>query len=135
MPDYECACIDVDVDGSPGFHSATMRIARKQHKCCECGRVIEPREKYEYVTGKWARERSVYKTCPDCLSVREAFMCGSYYYTQVWEYVNEHLVEMGGKIASDCLLSLTKRARELACDMIQEIWDEDDWEKEGYPDA
>ena len=41
-------------------------IAKKTHKCCECGGNIKPGEKYYRATGVWDGELSSFKICPDC---------------------------------------------------------------------
>jgi hypothetical protein len=51
-----------------------IRKARKQHKCCECGNVINIGENYQYVSGIWDGEPSSYKTCESCSSVRDSFI-------------------------------------------------------------
>lgn len=47
-------------------------IARKRHRCCECGAVIEPGTQYQNISmlqeGVWFR----YKTCEACADLRDA---------------------------------------------------------------
>jgi len=118
-----CSCIYVEDYDEPEFYSATERKARKEHSCCECGRTIEPKEKYEHVSGKWD-DIQTYKTCLDCVSVRKSFFCEGYYHLNIWESVGEHLLEIDGELSSECLLSLTPRAREKVCDIIEEVFEE-----------
>lgn len=50
----DCACVYVDIgDAMPEFFKARNRLAIKEHKCCECRRIIKPPEGYEYASGKW----------------------------------------------------------------------------------
>ena len=63
-----CYC---DYD-QPAFYSATVRTAKKQHKCCECGHTIEPGEKYENVAGKWDGRIGSYHTCEACADLRDS---------------------------------------------------------------
>ncbi len=95
-------------------------IAKKPHKCCECGRIIEPGEKYIRESGKWTGEFSVYKTCIDCFSVREEMFCEGYLYTTLWENVCEYLRDVDYEISEKCLLTLTPRARNMILDIIEE---------------
>lgn len=37
----------------PDFYSHSDPVARKAHKCCECGVAIDKGEKHFFVTGKW----------------------------------------------------------------------------------
>lgn len=64
--DYDCSC---DYDPAE-VYSATIRTARKQHKCYECSGTIIPGEKYEYVFGKWEGDVSYFKTCSHCVDLR-----------------------------------------------------------------
>ncbi len=55
------------------FRRETEPIARKEHKCCECGRTIKIGEKYSYFVGLWGdyysyddNQFDVFKTCLEC---------------------------------------------------------------------
>lgn len=37
----------------PKFYDERLVTARKPHKCCETGRIIQPGERYWRITGKW----------------------------------------------------------------------------------
>lgn len=62
----ECYC---DYD-APSVYNKTTPKARKQHKCYECGSVIDAGEKYENVFGVWDGDGSTFKTCSRCLDLR-----------------------------------------------------------------
>jgi len=129
-----CACaIDFDVDHvAAEFVSESRRTARVSHTCTECGRVIKPGEAYEQVFGKWDRHVSLYKTCADCLSLRNALFCGSWYYGMIRETILNELPCNEGLISSDCILQLTLAARDWLLGAIQEYWDNDpDEDEEG----
>jgi hypothetical protein len=66
MSDY-CYCDYVP----PSVCNDEMRKARKEHRCCACGRTIRAGEAYEHVWGIWDGEPSTYKTCSHCLALRE----------------------------------------------------------------
>lgn len=55
----------------PSFCETEIRVARKEHKCCECGVVIGRGEKYEHVTGVWDGDIASFKTCSHCRELRE----------------------------------------------------------------
>ena len=85
-----CYC---DYD-APEFHLTRERTARKQHKCCECGHVIEPGERYEHVTGKWDGHIGTFHTCLPCSELRDALADGTggcFQYgglsEEYWEYL------------------------------------------------
>jgi hypothetical protein len=109
--------------------SATKPRARKRHCCSECSRTIEPGETYERTWGKFDGGVETYKTCVDCLSVRDSFFCDGWGYTVVWQDLQEHLSEVvrfGDGVSSDCMAPLTKAARDKVCDLIEEIWEDMD---------
>lgn len=51
---------------SPSFYNESYPKARKQHRCCECGRAIAKGEKYRRVSGKWEGDLATYSTCRRC---------------------------------------------------------------------
>lgn len=48
-----------------------VTAARKDHKCSECSRVIKAGESYEFVFGIAEGEGHTYKTCTQCLALRD----------------------------------------------------------------
>ena len=66
-----------DVDG-PSVSTTKIRVARKSHKCGECGREIKPGKKYEHVSGCWEGTWDVFKTCIGCRNARRNHICGGY---------------------------------------------------------
>ena len=111
-------------DDQVEFHNATVQTARKSHTCCECGREILPSERYEYVVGVWDGDFTIYKTCFDCLSIRNEFFCEGWFYSAMKEYLHEHIQAMQGQISEDCLCDLTSRGRAIVCDMIEDVWED-----------
>jgi len=119
----DCACqIDIDIDGSCDFMSQKIVKARKQHKCCECYRDIYPDEKYEYVSGVWEGNFDVYKTCIDCTSIRKALFC-TYYFTELYEDLYNHLEDIDGIISEECMLMMTIPARIKVADMLDDYYE------------
>jgi len=118
----KCDCIYIDAMDSDGpeCFSETRPIAKKVHTCSECGRIIESGEEYAYETGKWNGEFEVYKTCEDCLSIREAMFCEKWEYTNLWNNLVQYLQDIDYEISEDCLLELTPRARNMILDIIDE---------------
>ena len=105
-----CSCIYVgEPDYGPEFFSATEPKARKAHACGECGRQIQPGERYEYVCGKWDGDMLTYKTCVDCLSIRNAFFCEAYTFGDIWSRVRDHFSE-GASVKPECVVELTPAA-------------------------
>ena len=124
----DCACVYVDEYSSPlDFYSEKINTAYKKHKCSECGRVINPGEKYERVAGKWDGDFSTYKTCQDCLSLRETFFCRGYAFSWLWHDFREFVADCGGEINFSDISKLSPRAREKVCDMLEEYWENQDY--------
>jgi len=124
-----CSCIVVDDYDLPDFYVSETRRARKEYKCGECRRQIQSGETYEHVRGKWDGAITVYRTCVDCLSVRNSFFCDGFVHGNIWEVLEEHLDELvrfGNGVADSCIAPLTPRAREQVCDFVEEIWSEMD---------
>jgi hypothetical protein len=96
----------------------------------ECNRVIAKGELYEYVFTHFDGDHETYKTCVDCLSVRDSFFCQGWGFGQIWGDLGEHLVDViwrgNGGVSSDCMTPLTVAARERVCDMIERIWADHD---------
>ena len=66
---YDCDC-SWD-DDAPTIYRKSEHTARKEHRCCECGRTIRPGERHEYVFGIWDGRAETCSTCTHCLSIRE----------------------------------------------------------------
>lgn len=62
-----------DAEG-PEFVDTRHVTARKNHKCCECGREIASGETYERTAGKWDSNFYVFKTCEQCEDLRDALV-------------------------------------------------------------
>jgi hypothetical protein len=119
----DCACVLVDVYGLAEVYRSSMRKARKAHKCSECHQAIAIGERYEYVFGVWNGVWNTYKTCPDCLEVREEFFCSGYYHGRLWENLGEHIFDCGFTIPiMDQIAQLPELARDKACHMVEETW-------------
>jgi len=121
-----CDCILVWHLDENEFNKHSIRRARKEHKCEECGKAIHPDDQYEYWAAKSEGQFWTAKTCLDCKSIRDAFYCEGWIFGKVLEKLREYLQEVNGKVSDSCLLSLTPKARDRVCDMIQEVWDEED---------
>lgn len=66
----DCYC---DFDGYVIAYNRAIRTARKEHKCYECGRKIEPGNGYENVSAIWERGEpwQTVKTCGNCVNLRD----------------------------------------------------------------
>lgn len=50
----------------PEVFESKLIVARKDHKCCECGSIIKPGHSYESGKGLWDHKWYTYKTCSAC---------------------------------------------------------------------
>lgn len=64
-----CDCGD---DGYAELYQSTMRKARKEHRCRECGNTIKPGEMYEYTVIVFDGDFSTKKTCEKCSDLAES---------------------------------------------------------------
>lgn len=63
----ECYC---DYEAFSVYRQA-IHVARKQHKCYECGAAILPGDRYESAFGVYDGEPHTMATCPLCLDLRQ----------------------------------------------------------------
>lgn len=49
-----------------------MVRARKEHRCCECGNIIQKGWLYERISGIWDGRPSRFKTCIYCMCIRKS---------------------------------------------------------------
>lgn len=117
-----CSCVYMDRVDMPSFVKERYPIARVEHQCCECDRIMEIGERYEVISGVWDGSFSRFKTCLNCVSVREEFFCDWYTHGEIWEALGEHIRSVGGHVDGDCISRLTGRARGMVCDLIEETW-------------
>lgn len=85
-------CMIRDVDCMASVYNETFPTARKEHKCTECRRIIQPKEKYKNIWGVWEGDSRTYKICSHCsvatdLLVRE---CDGFLLGDVLEDLREH---------------------------------------------
>jgi len=84
-----CAC-DYDYD-QPAFFRASHHTSSARHRCCECGRAINPGERYLKIVGEWEGEFSAYKRCSHCDAVADALKsrapCFCDYVGGLWEVI------------------------------------------------
>jgi hypothetical protein len=82
------ACICDTPDDTITLLSRAHPVARKEHKCGECGHPIGIGQRYEVDTGIDGRDFVTYKTCIPCCNVRDSLMPCGWYYGMVWETIH-----------------------------------------------
>lgn len=70
-------------------------VARKEHRCSECGRVIKRGEKYLVEGYLFDGEKKTHKTCAHCEVVRSWLIheCNGFIYGGIAEDIHEHAQE------------------------------------------
>ncbi len=87
---FACDCSS-DHDYYPDFFVEEWPVAKKEHKCCECGEAIKPGQKYHKVAGKWEGDFSTYKTCMPCHNIREHYCPHGYVFGELAEQISNCL--------------------------------------------
>ena len=78
-------------DNPPQFCVTTVKMAARNHCCCECNEVIPKGTRYEHVAGKWDGEMATYRTCLSCVEIRDHFTCADgYLFTYMWSQLEEN---------------------------------------------
>lgn len=109
-------CLYGDDDFDNEFFSQIVRRAVKPHSCCECGRTIEPGERYETSSGKSDGSVWTYATCSTCQEIREGFYCeGGHAFGTLWEMMADQAFE-SLTTASPCFSALSPSAKEAVMD-------------------
>jgi hypothetical protein len=121
----ECACtVDIDIcDERVELLSSNIHKARKEHKCHECHRKINPKEEYVKEVFISGGDFTTHKTCEDCYSLRQVFFSSGWFYGQLWEDFIEMVNDYGGDISVSCILQLTKPAKDEVLDIIEKYWE------------
>lgn len=89
-----CNCsINLDYCNAPSFHTATMRRARKVHRCCECHEDIRVGDQYEEVTGRWDGKMDRFRTCLSCQFIRDRYCPDGFEYGGLFEQIEECMRE------------------------------------------
>lgn len=89
-------CMIDGADIGNRFYVSRLRKAKKEHRCGECERIIQPGERYEVATGKnddgylWRA-----KTCAQCCAARRwlEVVCNGFCHFGVYQDLREHFAE------------------------------------------
>ena len=58
----------------PDAYTCSEPVARKEHKCCECRRIIAKSEKYHRFSGIYSFGCESFATCQECQRLREWYI-------------------------------------------------------------
>lgn len=90
MNSFDCCVIAGDGDG-PSLSSSADVVARKSHRCYECGEDIERGARYRKESGLWDGRFDEFKICLPCIAVRDRLACNGWVYGNIWSEIIEHL--------------------------------------------
>ncbi len=111
-------CVDVCAldDGggdAPAFYDEKLVTARKPHKCCDCGKVMDKGIKHWSCRGKWDGVFSSFRQCVICREVAVKYGCDGFVFGQVWEQMRENLFP---QMRIGCLDGLSAAAKQAVMD-------------------
>jgi len=137
---FDCACI-ID-QGHDGDYETAWQIteafqnADQPHTCVECGKTIELGEHLAKYTEVELDENGDYGDatgkeewlCADCLSVSDVLCCG-YSIGSVFDDIRDAIYEMEpDNFPFAALARLTPVSRAKVCEIIEELWAEEEQE-------
>jgi len=100
-----------EADDAPSVYNTTHPVARKEHRCEECGETIGKGQKYELYKSLFDGRWSTTRTCLSCAEIRNHFACGqSYYIGQLWEDLEQNFFP-DMKAGGPCFTGLSPEAR------------------------
>lgn len=92
MPTMEANCTYLNFDSGPcEVYSETFPIARKIHKCCECGQDIQPHQKYHKYRGCWDGTWDTFKTCMTCYRIRNTYCFNGFIFGELQDILQDCL--------------------------------------------
>ena len=116
-----CACILRGYDDCCSVELQNKMVkARKNHKCCECGRKIEKGEIYEYYVAVWDGDLGTFKTCKGCKIIRDELFCGGWTYGEIWAEIWENIAEIATECFSALILKLPDYTKEQLTTLVLE---------------
>ena len=119
----KCSCqIETDhEEESEMIFEKDLTIFKNQQRCCECGVELNIGDQYRKEIAHHDYEAHTYRTCIDCLSIRDNLFCGwtwTCLFDDLWEEIED-----GEDIPESCMATLTTPARERVCEIIETFWE------------
>lgn len=123
----ECSCFSANIDNYCEFIFEKTVTSTKKYKCVECSCAIPSNTLYHIEVAINDGVTEEYKTCMDCMSVREHLVC-DFYYEQIWCLIESQLkYEINDtSIPWAKIGRLTPTARNKVCEIIEQNWAEDE---------
>lgn len=117
----DCSCIYVS-ENEKGwdFFQEQNIVAKKEHLCCECGKIIKIGELYRREGGKIDGDFETFKLCLDCVNIRDIFFC-NFTYGEVWNDLRQWLIDGNFEIPGDWMVALIPSARDRVTEFMDKI--------------
>ena len=115
-------CAIDDADRYTVYHEATRR-ARKQHKCDECRRLIEPGETYRCTSGLSEGHWTINRVCAHCTVATNWLQaeCGGYLDGGVQEDIEEHAAEYRQAALWRLVIGMRRKWRAFKADALMAL--------------
>ena len=115
--------------GGPDWYSGAWPRAKKEHRCVECGEIIQKGEKYGAFSGKWDGDVSTHRQhilCEDaCRYVRDNIEGDCLCFGELFDYISDT-----GILEKRHLLRLTDETRKKETREFRQIVARIKWRKE-----
>jgi len=85
-----CDCSNEGYDHAD-IYQEEYPVARKPHRCCECGEIIQPGQKHHKVRGLWDGSWDTFRTCMTCYNIRDHYCSHGYVFGGLREALGECL--------------------------------------------
>lgn len=85
------SCCSVFDGDRPSVCHESIRRARREWRCCECGEPIVPGARYQEDRGVWEGEWRVFRTCLACAAMRADLCSRGWVYGDLREAIGECL--------------------------------------------
>ena len=83
-------CIGYSDYDAPEWSNVTIiKKSRKPVVCCECARELPKGTPYERAAMKYCGDFYCYRSCMDCVHIRDGLRCGGFLYESLWDSINE----------------------------------------------
>jgi hypothetical protein len=107
----------------PDIYNEKLLIARKDHKCSECSRVILKGEQYKKVDGLWQKRWETYKTCAHCLVLQDWLIaqCGGFLHQGLKDEIGEHAYDYGSMVLARGLISMRRKWKKFKSDGLMPV--------------
>ena len=119
----KCSCqIETDhEEESEMIFEKDLTVCKNQQRCCECGVELSIGDQYRKEIAKYDYNAHTYRTCLNCISIRDNLFCG-WTWTCLLDDLREE-IEWDKDIPESCMAALTIPARERVCEIIETFWE------------